>query len=119
MRYKESFVFGLCGAVAGAVNGLFGAGGGMLLVPMLTWLAALDDREVFPTSVCIIAPICIVSLLATGTLKNIPWSEAAPYLFGSIGGGILAGLFARKIPTKLLHRMLGVFILWGGIRYLC
>ena len=119
MRSKELFQFGICGAVAGAVNGLFGAGGGMLLVPMLTWIAALDDTEVFPTSVCIIAPICIISLLTTGQLKHFPWSDASPYLLGSIAGGIFAGLFARKIPTKLLHRILGVLIIWGGIRYLC
>ena len=119
MRLKEMFLPGLCGAVAGAVNGLFGAGGGMLLVPMLTWCAALDDHEVFPASVCIIAPICIISLLAAGQVNALPWYEAFPYLLGSIGGGILAGFFARNIPVKFLHRILGALILWGGIRYLC
>ena len=37
---------------------------------------------------------------------------------GSALGGSLAGLWGKKIPTRWLHRGLGVLILWGGIRYL-
>ena len=44
----------LAGALAGAVNGLFGAGGGMVLVPLLTCLAKLPEHTVFPASVSII-----------------------------------------------------------------
>lgn len=119
MNIRRYLPFALCGIAAGIVNGLFGAGGGMLLVPMLTWIAGLDDNEVFPTSVSIIAPICVVSLLTSGPTKSFPWHTACPYLLGSIIGGILAGQLAHKIPTKFLHRILGLLILWGGIRYLC
>ena len=109
----------LCGAAAGAVNGLFGAGGGMILVPLLTWLTDLDDSEIFPTSVAIIAPLCIVSLFLTVDGNRFPWHSLLPYLAGSAIGGILAGCFARKIPTQFLHKLLGILILWGGVRYLC
>jgi len=44
--------------------------------------------------------------------------ESVPYLLGSAGGGLLAALWGRWIPTGLLHRLLGILILWGGIRYL-
>lgn len=107
------------GAAAGAVNGLFGAGGGMLLVPLLTLLTQIRDDEVFPTSVAVILPICIVSLLFR--LGNIlPAVQLGlPYLLGSIPGGLLAAKLSGKIPVKWLHRALGILILWGGIRYLC
>ena len=105
------------GFLAGAVNGLFGAGGGMVLVPMLTCFAQLREDEVFPASIAIIAPICLVSLLSSpGTL---PWAQALPYLVGGGIGGIGAGLWGQKIPVKWLHRGLGILILWGGIRWLC
>lgn len=107
----------LAGIFAGAVNGLFGAGGGMVLVPLLTLLTELEEQEIFPASVCIILPICLISLLLT--YQPIPWDTALPYLIGSTSGGILAGIFARKIPTLWLHRILGILILWGGVRYLC
>ena len=119
INIQKILPFALCGILAGAVNGLFGAGGGMVLVPLLTWLTDLDDSTVFPTSVSIIAPICIVSLLLTFNASGFPWNTAIPYLIGSIIGGILAGLVGKKIPTKLLHYLLGILIIWGGIRYLC
>lgn len=109
----------LAGILAGAVNGLFGAGGGMVLVPSLTVLTTLEDREVFPASISIILPICFISLAFTGLHSGIPWGESIPYLMGSAAGGILAGLQGKKIPTLWLHRGLGILILWGGVRYLC
>ena len=39
-----------------------GAGGGMVLVPLLTLLTPLEETEVFPSSVTIILPICLVTL---------------------------------------------------------
>ena len=54
------------GSLAGIVNGLLGAGGGMVLVPLLSGLAKLDEEQIFPTSVAIILPISIVSLVVKG-----------------------------------------------------
>ena len=48
----------LIGSAAGAVNGLFGAGGGMLLIPLLTLTAVLEEDALFPACVCIMLPIC-------------------------------------------------------------
>lgn len=109
----------LAGLGAGAVNGLFGAGGGMVLVPLLTLLAAVEEKAVFPSSISIILPICIVSLTVTAFTGTIAWREAFPWLIGSAIGGVLAGIWGKKIPVKWLHRGLGILILWGGFRYLC
>ena len=117
--HKAKWKTAVAGAAAGIVNGLFGAGGGMVLVPLLTMLTDLDDREVFPASVSIILPMCLVSLFISATETGLPWDHALPYLIGSVFGGILAGLIGRKIPTTWLHRGLGILILWGGFRYLC
>lgn len=115
---KDSILSGVAGACAGAVNGLFGAGGGMVLVPLLTCLTKIDEDEVFPASVCIILPICLVSLSITFNGSIIPWPLAIPYLIGSSFGGVLAGFLGRRIPTVWLHRLLGLLIIWGGVRYL-
>lgn len=116
---KEKTKIALSGVAAGAVNGLFGAGGGMILVPLLTAVTDLEDDAVFPSSVSIILPMSLISLLIGSTGTALPWQEALPYLLGSLGGGILAGITGNKIPVKWLHRILGVLIIWGGIRYLC
>lgn len=114
---KLSYI--LAGAAAGAVTGFFGAGGGMVLVPLLYMLTDLKEDEVFPASLSVILPICVVSLGITALNGTIPWQEALPYLAGSTLGGIAAGLWGRRIPVKWLHRLLGILILWGGVRLLC
>lgn len=106
----------LAGFLAGAVTGLFGAGGGMVLVPLLSLMVKLPEEEIFPASVSIIVPVCVVCLVMTG--GALSWQQALPYLVGSCIGGVGAGLIGERIPTVWLHRILGAFILWGGFRYL-
>ena len=107
------------GFSAGAINGLLGAGGGMVLVPLLTKLTDLTDEEIFPSSVAVILPVCIVSAFLSFLHGKLNFRAALPYLIGSFFGGILSGIFGKKIPVLWLHRFLGVIILWGGVRYLC
>lgn len=109
----------LAGGAAGMVTGLFGGGGGMVLVPLLTDLTDTEEASIFPTSLSIILPICLVSIAVTAMTASLPWRQSLPYLAGSALGGLAAGLWGRKIPTLWLHRILGILILWGGIRYLC
>ena len=101
---------------AGSVTGIFGAGGGMVLVPCLTVMGGLEPEEVFPASLSVMLPICLVCLCFS---RPLPWADALPYLLGGVVGGVLAGWLGKRIPTLWLHRILGIFILWGGIRYLC
>lgn len=119
MLSKPHIAMALAGGLAGAVNGLLGAGGGMVLIPLLSFLTPLRSKSVFPASVSIILPVCLVSLAVTAFTGEIAWGEALPWLIGSAIGGILAGILGRKIPVQWLHRGLGILILWGGIRYLC
>ena len=119
LLYKKYWRTALAGLCAGAINGLFGAGGGMVLVPLLVMLTDLKEEEIFPASVSIILPICMVSLIFSRDWSafstRLPWT----LLGGSILGGVSAGFWGKYIPTIWLHRILGILILWGGIRYLC
>lgn len=115
---KSTVGAGIAGFSAGALNGLFGAGGGMVLVPLLSTLTDLPESQMFGTSVCTLLPVCVISLLFTTGWDSFSFMDALPYLAGSVLGGCAAGFFGKKIPTLWLHRILGIFILWGGIRYL-
>lgn len=115
---KKSWKTAICGTLTGIINGLFGAGGGMILVPLLRKATDLEEREIFPASISIMLPICIVSLAVYGMEQPLPWAASLPYLIGSALGGIGAGLWGRRIPVTWLHRILGLLILWGGIRYI-
>lgn len=119
LRKSKYIGSALAGLGAGAVAGLFGAGGGMVLVPLLTLLTPMKEEEVFPSSISIILPICVVTLTVTALTGTVNWQQAVPYLVGSAVGGFCAGKWGKNIPVKWLHRGLGILILWGGYRYLC
>lgn len=108
----------IAGFAAGTVNGLFGGGGGMLLIPGLRLMAHTEEEQLFPTSVSVMLPVSVLTLALTGMAAPLPWQDAWPYLAGSAAGGVAVGFWGRRIPTLWLHRILGGMLLWGGIRYL-
>lgn len=113
---KDKYKYAVSGAAAGAANGLFGAGGGMILVPLLTRWAGLEDKKAFATSISIIAPLCLVSIVVYCIQGSMDFMQALPYLIGGFLGGLIGGKLFKKVPAKFLHRALGLIIIYGGIR---
>ena len=108
----------LAGAAAGLVNGFFGGGGGMVLVPLLAGWCGLDQRKAFATSVAVILPLCILSAavyLFRGGVELVP---ALPYLAGGLAGGLLGGRVFRRLNMTWLRRGFALLILYGGARAL-
>lgn len=108
----------LSGAAAGAVTGIFGAGGGLILVPLLSVFCKVEDDSLFPVSLSVMMPVCLCCVCILTFRSRFPISTAFPYMIGGAVGGIAAGLIGNRISKKLLHGVLGIFILWGGFRYL-
>lgn len=107
----------LCtGALAGLANGLFGAGGGLFLVPLLTRWCGLDQRVSFATSVAVIFPLSILSAVLYYLNDSLPVLSALPYLVGGALGGLIAGRIFQKVSLVWLRRAFGVLILYGGVR---
>lgn len=113
---KISGRYAVTGALAGLANGFFGAGGGLFLVPLLVRWCGMEQKRAFATSVAVIFPLCAVSAVIYGMRGGLPLMQAVPYLIGGAAGGVLAGLWFRKIPAKALHLILGGVILAGGVR---
>lgn len=113
---KKRIKYAVSGAAAGAANGLFGAGGGMILVPLLTRWAHIDDKEAFATSISIIAPLCIVSIVVYSLRGSIDFLGALPYLLGGFLGGLIGGKLFTRVPAFMLHKALGLIIIYGGIK---
>lgn len=113
---QDKYKYAISGAAAGAANGLFGAGGGMILVPLLTRWAGLEDKKAFATSISIIAPLCLVSIVIYCMQGSMDFLQALPYLIGGFFGGLIGGKLFKKVPAKFLHRALGLIILYGGVR---
>ena len=113
---KQIYKYLIAGGLAGAVNGLFGAGGGLLLVPLLIGWAELEEKKAFATSVAIILPLSIASYVTFCLQGGNVWKDSLPYLLGGILGGLLSARFFKKIPAVWLHRLFGGLILYGGVK---
>ena len=108
--------YALTGGLAGLANGLFGSGGGLFLVPLLTQWTHLDQRKAFATSVGVILPLSLVSAGVYFFRGGIDLAAAFPYLLGGFAGGLLSGKLFHKVPLPFLRRAFGALILYGGIR---
>ena len=108
----------LAGTAGGVINGLFGGGGGMVLLPLLTGWSGLEPRAAFATCVAIIFPMCCLSTAVYLFQVRPALFELLPYLLGGAAGGIAGGLTFEKIPVRWLKVIFGLFLLYGGVRYL-
>lgn len=106
----------IIGSLAGIANGLFGSGGGLFLVPLFTKWSGLEQKRAFATSVAVIVPLSVVSLLVFLWRGRLDFTAALPYLIGGAVGGILSGCFFSKLSPTLLRRLFGVLLIYGGIR---
>ncbi len=106
----------VAGGLAGVANGLFGAGGGLVLVPLLVGWIDLEEKKAFATSVAIILPLSTASYIMFCLRGGNVWGQALPYLLGGIVGGLLSARLFPRISTQWLHRLFGLLILYGGVK---
>ena len=113
---KKNYKLITIGALAGAANGFFGAGGGLFLVPLFVRWLELEEKKAFATSVAVIFPLSAISLIVYFLKVNINIIEYLPILLGGLAGGLIAGQIFGKISVTLLRRVFGILIIYGGIR---
>jgi len=108
----------LAGGAAGLVNGFFGGGGGMVLVPLLAGWCGLGQRKAFATSVAIILPMCALSAAIYLFRGGVDLWMALPYLLGGLIGGLLGGKLFQRMNMVWLRRLFALLLLYGGVKAL-
>lgn len=117
MNRKPKILTALSGLSVGVVNGLFGAGGGIIAVPLLQ-KAGLEKKESHANAVAVILPISLLSAGIYLFKGNVEIKEALPYIPSGVVGALLGTYCLKKIPTLWLKRIFGIFIIYAGIRLL-
>lgn len=105
------------GFAAGILNGLLGAGGGMIVVPMLK-KSGLSAQKSHATSISVILPICILSAGIYLFRGDVTFGDALPYIPWMLVGSILGALIMPHIKTVILRRIFGIMMLWAAWRML-
>ena len=107
--------FYILGIITGLANGLFGAGGGIIAVPMLK-RSGLSTKESHATSIALTLPLSIVSsIFYFNTIKDI-FSDTLIIISVGLAGSVLGSLIMRKIPSAYLKKAFGIILIISGIR---
>lgn len=111
--YKKAVV---CGAGLGAINGLFGGGGGMIAVPLLTGVFAYSRKQAHATAILVILPVCAVSAVVYIISGYARADVIIPAAIGNVAGGLLGAEFLGKIPEIWTEIIFTAVMLAAGIR---
>ena len=103
------------GILIGVVNGLLGAGGGMLAVPLLK-KCGLDQTQAHINAVAVILPVCVVSAVLYLYKGNVTFLDAWPFIPSGILGSLLGTAIIKRISPLYLKRIFAVLMIYSGVR---
>ncbi len=111
---REASIF-VAACVCGVASGLFGIGGGALLVPFLALFFAFGQHRAQGTSlVALIPPTGLLAFLAYARSGYVSWKIGLLLIPGVIVGGILGGLLAKRLqPQRMRQVFAGVMLVLG------
>lgn len=92
----------LVGLAAGLLGGMFGVGGGILIVPALTIVLGFDQRLAHGTSLAAILPIAGAGLVTYWSTDNVDWPVALWIAIGAIGGAVIGTRLLQVISKRAL-----------------
>lgn len=98
------------GLLAGLLSGLFGVGGGTVIVPLLVLLLAFDQRLAAGTSLAAIVPTATVGVISYAASGSVAWIPALILAAGAVVGA--------QIGTRLLPRISQTALRWGFVGFL-
>lgn len=107
------------GLIAGVASGLFGIGGGVVIVPALMLLLSFDQKLATGTSLgALLMPVALPGVLRYYEAGQLDLNAAAPIALALIAGSIVGARVALGLPTKTVRRLYGLFLLFIGLRFL-
>ena len=115
-------IFVVCtgvGLVAGVFSGLFGIGGGVVIVPALMLILKFDLKLASGTSLgALLMPVGLAGVVRYYEAGQLDILAAIPVAIGLLLGAVVGAKLALGLPTKTIRRLYGLFLLFVGIRFL-
>ena len=114
---KKRWLVWPAGLVVGLLNGFFGAGGGMVGVPLLRALG-LETKQCHATCIAVIAPLALVSAYLYLRAGAFELSQSYIFLPGAAAGALVGGQLLPKLSSVWIRRIFGGLILFAAARML-
>lgn len=114
--FKRNLYLTLIGAVTGAINGLFGGGGGMVVIPALTHVLKMPVKQAHATAILIILPITAISGAVYVFNGNYSLSVLIPCSIGFTLGGAFGAAMLKKISSPIISVVFAVVMFVAGIK---
>lgn len=111
MRVTKIFFGGLIGLI----NGMFGAGGGMVAVPLLK-KCGLSTKSAHRASVAVILPLSVITLIMYLYLGRVKLKSGLPYIVPGLIGAVIGTAVLSKIKTGYLNKIFGILMFFAGVR---
>ena len=96
---------------AGAFSGLFGVGGGAIMVPLLILWASYGEREATGTSLTAIPMIAALGVLVQGIHGNVHVAEGLLVGVPAIGGVIAGAALQQRVPVRAISAVFALLLL--------
>lgn len=119
MKISRNFVKqATAGILTGAVNGIFGGGGGMVAVPLLSKMLGYEDKQSHATAIFVIAPVCAASAIIYIINGYAVLDVIIPASIGTVAGGFVGAYSLSKFSSKAVNYIFLAVMLAAGIRML-
>jgi uncharacterized protein len=109
---------GLVATAAGAFSGLFGVGGGTIIVPLLVFWFAYGEREATGTSLAAIVVIALFATLFQGAYGNVDVVKGLVVGLPAVGGVIAGTALQQRVPERLISVLFAILLLAVAIHLL-
>jgi uncharacterized membrane protein YfcA len=100
---------------AGAFSGLFGVGGGTIIVPLLILWLGYEEREATGTSLAAIVIIAAMAAAAQGLYGNVDVAEAALIGVPAVGGVVAGTALQQRVPSRFVSGCFAVLLVASAI----
>lgn len=107
-------LFGV-GTVAGFINGFFGAGGGLLLVPMISLSKKCDSKTSHATTLACVLFMCLSSSIIYITKKQINYKLFLVCVIGSVAGSLIGTKLLKKLKNNVIDLVFSFVLMVAGV----
>ncbi|MCU0650753.1 MAG: sulfite exporter TauE/SafE family protein [Candidatus Omnitrophica bacterium] len=112
-----AFLYVTLGLVAGILGGMFGIGGGSILIPAMVFLFGLTQHQAQGTTLAImVPPIGILAAMRYYQSGNVKLGMAGFICAGFLIGGLIGAHVIQNVPDIMLKRLFGIFLLIISVR---